>query len=83
MNTAYNVSPITLRVLKRQFQHAYRIIAEIEGKLKKWSDLFRSYYFFKDYDYFLQINLLAKNEKDFIYWQFLAEGKIRWVSKLF
>ncbi|KAL1830475.1 hypothetical protein ACET3Z_000126 [Daucus carota] len=55
MNSGYNVSTSTLRVMREQFQFGNKICEEIELNKSQWKDLFEPCMFFKSYKNYLQI----------------------------
>nr|GMC47572.1 nuclear poly(A) polymerase 4-like isoform X1 [Ipomoea batatas] len=57
MNSSYNVSASTLRILTEQIQIGKRICEEIELNKAHWGDLFEDYLFFENYKSFLQIDV--------------------------
>ncbi|WOH09993.1 hypothetical protein DCAR_0729454 [Daucus carota subsp. sativus] len=59
MNSGYNVSTSTLRVMREQFQFGNKICEEIELNKSQWKDLFEPCMFFKSYKNYLQVDIVA------------------------
>ncbi|GAY56407.1 hypothetical protein CUMW_171700 [Citrus unshiu] len=55
MNSSYNVSTSTLRVMMDQFQYGNTVCEEVELNKAQWSALFKPYLFFESYRNYLQI----------------------------
>ncbi|XP_031119750.1 nuclear poly(A) polymerase 4-like [Ipomoea triloba] len=77
MNSSYNVSASTLRILTEQIQIGKRICEEIELNKAHWGDLFEDYLFFENYKSFLQIDVIAANMDDFLVWKGRIESRLR------
>lgn len=77
MNSSYNVSASTLRVMMEQFQHGNKICEDIELNKNQWSVLFEPYLFFESYKNFLQIDLIAAGVDDLRAWRGWVESKLR------
>ncbi|KAK6912767.1 polymerase, nucleotidyl transferase domain [Dillenia turbinata] len=77
MNSSYNVSASTLRVMMEQFQFGNRICEEIELSKANWSALFEPYLFFEAYKNFLQIDIIAADADDLLTWKGWVESRLR------
>ncbi|CAM8967471.1 unnamed protein product [Rhodiola kirilowii] len=77
MNSSYNVSTSTLRVMMEQFQYGNKICEEIELNKTKWSALFEPYLFFEAYKNYLQVDIVAADPDDLLSWRGWVESRIR------
>ncbi|CAL0326028.1 unnamed protein product [Lupinus luteus] len=77
MNSSYNVSTSTLRVMMEQFQYGNRICGEIEMNKVHWSALFESYVFFESYKNYLQVDIVAADVDDLRAWKGWVESRLR------
>ncbi|URE11318.1 Poly(A) polymerase predicted RNA binding domain [Musa troglodytarum] len=69
MNSSYNVSSSTLRVMTEEFQHGNGICKAMEANKADWDTLFESYPFFEAYKHYLEIDISAENESDLRKWK--------------
>ncbi|XP_052290798.1 nuclear poly(A) polymerase 4-like isoform X4 [Citrus sinensis] len=77
MNSSYNVSLSTLRVMTEQFQWGNRICEEIELNKAQWSALFEPYLFFEAYKNYLQVDIVAADADDLLTWKGWVESRFR------
>ncbi|CAK9171236.1 unnamed protein product [Ilex paraguariensis] len=77
MNSSYNVSTSTLRVMMEQFQFGNKICEEIELNKAQWSDLFEPYMFFESYKNYLQVDIIAADADDLRAWKGWVESRLR------
>ncbi|TQD80238.1 hypothetical protein C1H46_034219 [Malus baccata] len=77
MNSSYNVSPSTKRILLGEFQKGNEIYKAMEANEADWDTLFESYAFFEAYKNYLQIDITAENDDDFRAWNGWVESRIR------
>ncbi|XP_047331308.1 nuclear poly(A) polymerase 4-like [Impatiens glandulifera] len=78
MNSSYNVSMSTLRVMMEQFQFGNKICEGIEmNKGLKWKDLFEPYLFFESYRNYLQVDIVAADNGDLLGWRGWVESRLR------
>ncbi|KAM6560687.1 nuclear poly(A) polymerase 4 [Cannabis sativa] len=77
MNSSYNVSASTLRVMTEQFQCGNRICEDIELNKVQWSALFEPYLFFEAYKNYLQVDILAADADDLLAWRGWVESRLR------
>ncbi|XP_010526081.1 PREDICTED: nuclear poly(A) polymerase 4 isoform X2 [Tarenaya hassleriana] len=77
MNSSYNVSQSTLRVMTEQFQFGNKICQEIELNKSKWSSLFEQYMFFEAYKNYLQVDVVAADADDLLAWKGWVESRFR------
>ncbi|XP_062009074.1 nuclear poly(A) polymerase 1-like [Rosa rugosa] len=79
MNSSYNVSRSTLRIMLGEFQRGNDICKamEAENKDADWGTLFESYAFFDAYKNYLQIDISAGGADDFRKWKGWVESRIR------
>ncbi|CAA6660975.1 unnamed protein product [Spirodela intermedia] len=77
MNSSYNVSISTLRVMMEQFQFGNRICEEIELNKTNWAALFEPYLFFEAYKNYLQVDITAADADDLRTWKGWVESRLR------
>ncbi|KAH8482430.1 hypothetical protein H0E87_029758 [Populus deltoides] len=77
MNSSYNVSTSTLRVMTEQFQSGNRICGDIELNKAQWSALFQPYLFFEAYKNYLQVDIVAAVAADLLAWKGWVESRLR------
>lgn len=77
MNSSYNVSTSTLRVMTEQFLFGNRICEEIELNKAQWPALFEPYMFFEGYKNYLQVDIIAGNGDDLRAWKGWVESRLR------
>ncbi|KAL9226856.1 hypothetical protein vseg_002621 [Gypsophila vaccaria] len=77
MNSSYNVSTSTLRVMMEQFEHGNKICQDIELNKAQWSSLFESYVFFEAYKNYLQVDIVAEDADDLLAWKGWVESRLR------
>ncbi|XP_020595316.1 nuclear poly(A) polymerase 4-like [Phalaenopsis equestris] len=77
MNSSYNVSTSTLRILSEQFQFGNKICEEIELNNAIWGALFEPYKFFEAYKNFLQVDMFALNTDDLRIWKGWVASRLR------
>ncbi|GMP83508.1 hypothetical protein CsSME_00037397 [Camellia sinensis var. sinensis] len=77
MNSSYNVSTSTLRVMMDEFQRGNEICESMEKNKAGWMTLFEPFPFFKVYRNYLQIDIAAKNDDDLRKWKGWVESRIR------
>lgn len=82
MNSTYNVSESTKRILSKEFEFFRQFTSMIKpGSVITWKDLFNEIDFFSYYSSYMQIDVLATNEKDFKLWQGFVESKLRFLIR--
>ncbi|VAI89850.1 unnamed protein product [Triticum turgidum subsp. durum] len=77
MNSSYNVSTSTLRVMIEQFQFGNKICQEIEMNKASWSALFEPFNFFEAYKNYLQVDIIAEDDEDLRLWKGWVESRLR------
>ncbi|KAI3463296.1 hypothetical protein Pfo_019959 [Paulownia fortunei] len=77
MNSSYNVSASTLRVMMEQFQFGKKICEDIELNKAQWSALFEPYLFFESYKNYLQVDIIAADLDDLRAWRGWVESRLR------
>uniref|UniRef100_A0A7C9A5C5 polynucleotide adenylyltransferase n=1 Tax=Opuntia streptacantha TaxID=393608 RepID=A0A7C9A5C5_OPUST len=77
MNSSYNVSPSTLRVMMEQFQYGNTVCQDIELSKAHWSSLFEQYMFFESYKNYLQVDIVAADVDDLRAWRGWVESRLR------
>ncbi|XP_022729105.1 nuclear poly(A) polymerase 4 isoform X3 [Durio zibethinus] len=77
MNSSYNVSISTLRVMMEQFQCANKKCEEIELNKAQWNALFEPYLFFEAYKNYLQVDIVSADADDMLAWKGWVESRLR------
>ncbi|KAG5601981.1 hypothetical protein H5410_033351 [Solanum commersonii] len=77
MNSSYNVSASTLRVMTEQFEFGNNICQEIDLNKARWTALFEQYPFFKSYKNYLQVDIVAADADDLLVWRGWVESRLR------
>lgn len=77
MNSSYNVSSSTLRVMTEEFQRSNQICEELELNKVGWNILFEPYPFFEAYKNYLEIDISAEGEDDLRKWKGWTESRLR------
>ncbi|XP_043693418.1 nuclear poly(A) polymerase 1-like [Telopea speciosissima] len=77
MNSSYNVSSSTLRVMTEEFQRGNEICEAMEQSKADWNTLFEPYPFFEVYKNYLQIDIAAENDDDLRKWKGWVESRLR------
>ncbi|KAK4409652.1 Nuclear poly(A) polymerase 1 [Sesamum angolense] len=77
MNSSYNVSTSTLRVMMEEFQRGNEICQAVEARTASWDTLFQPSTYFQAYRNYLQIDIAAKNDGDLLNWKGWVESRIR------
>ncbi|CAN6451831.1 unnamed protein product [Victoria cruziana] len=78
MNSSYNVSLSTLRVMTEEFQRGKDICEEMEaGSQTDWNALCEPYPFFEAYKNYLQIEVTSENDDDLRKWKGWVESRLR------
>ncbi|XXG63591.1 hypothetical protein AAC387_Pa05g1742 [Persea americana] len=77
MNSSYNVSTSTLRVMMEQFQIGNKICEGIELNKAHWNSLFELYHFFETYKNYLQVDIVATDADDLRSWKGWVESRLR------
>ncbi|KAK4365609.1 hypothetical protein RND71_013489 [Anisodus tanguticus] len=77
MNSSYNVSASTLRVMTEQFEFGNNICQEIELNKARWTALFEKYPFFENYKNYLQVDIVAADADDLLVWRGWVESRLR------
>ncbi|KVH91435.1 Nucleotidyltransferase, class I, C-terminal-like protein [Cynara cardunculus var. scolymus] len=73
MNSSYNVSASTLRVMVEQFHFGNK---EIELNKANWSALFEPSLFFESYKNYLQVDIIAADADDLLSWRGWVESRL-------
>ena len=79
MNTTYNISDSQLKTIEHHLGEAFKAVRLIHMGELEWEDLFLSYPFFHDFDVFLEIEVLAKDEPTFYRWKGLIQARLRYL----
>ncbi|XP_044954707.1 nuclear poly(A) polymerase 4-like isoform X1 [Hordeum vulgare subsp. vulgare] len=77
MNSSYNVSSSTLRVIMEQFKLGNKICQEIDLNKASWTALFEPFNFFEAYTKYLVVDIVADNDDDLRLWKGWVESRLR------
>nr|DAD29976.1 TPA_asm: hypothetical protein HUJ06_031444 [Nelumbo nucifera] len=77
MNSSYNVSSSTLRVMTEEFQRGNEICEAMEKNKADWNTLFEPCRFFEAYKNYLQIEISAENDDHLRKWKGWVESRLR------
>ncbi|KAK4767646.1 hypothetical protein SAY86_015396 [Trapa natans] len=77
MNSSYNVSSSTLRIMSEEFQRGNDICEAMEANRADWNTMFEPYAFFDAYRNYLQIDISASNADDLRSWKGWVESRLR------
>ncbi|KAL3632958.1 Nuclear poly(A) polymerase 4 [Castilleja foliolosa] len=77
MNSSYNVSSSTLRVMMEQFEFGKKICEDIELNNLQWNALFEPYSFFESYKNYLQVDIIASDLDELRAWRGWVESRLR------
>ncbi|CAN8292727.1 unnamed protein product [Cochlearia groenlandica] len=77
MNSSYNVSASTLRIMIGEFQRGKDICDAMEENKADWDALFEPFAFFEAYKNYLQIDISAANVDDLRKWKGWVESRLR------
>lgn len=77
MNSSYNVSSSTLRIMTEEFQRGNEMCETMEANKADWNTLFEHYPFFEVYKNYLQIDVTAANIDDLRKWKGWVESRLR------
>ncbi|CAI0400620.1 unnamed protein product [Linum tenue] len=77
MNSSYNVSSSTLRIMSEEFQRGREICEAMQANKEDWETLFEPFSFFDAYKNYLQIDISSGNEDDLRNWKGWVESRLR------
>lgn len=79
MNSSYNVSNSTLRIMVEEFKRGNKICKAMEkgNGSWNWKALFERFPFFEAYRHYLQIDISAENDEDSRKWKGWVESRLR------
>ncbi|GJS32497.1 nuclear poly(A) polymerase 1 [Tanacetum coccineum] len=79
MNSSYNVSSSTLKIMTQEFKRGQDICEAMVLNNGSWLELFEPYRFFEAYKNYLQIDVAAENDDDMMNWKGWVESRIRYL----
>ncbi|KAK7354363.1 hypothetical protein VNO80_19823 [Phaseolus coccineus] len=77
MNSTYNVTSSTLRVMSDEFGRGSEMCEAMEAGKADWDTLFEPCPFFESYKNYLQIDITAENSDDLRQWKGWVESRLR------
>ena len=85
MNTTYAVGQTQKNVILTEFEKAALVTQELitnpHTTKIRWNRLFKKFPFFRAYEHFIEIQVLAKKDEDHKKWQGFAESKFKKLIK--
>ncbi|XP_034698287.1 nuclear poly(A) polymerase 1-like isoform X2 [Vitis riparia] len=81
MNSSYNVSWSTLRIMEEELRRGNEIVKEMETENTGWITLFEPFLFFEAYKNYLQIDITAENDVDLRNWKGWVESRLRLLTR--
>ncbi|KAL3501798.1 hypothetical protein ACH5RR_036247 [Cinchona calisaya] len=82
MNSSYNVSKCTLRIMMEEFRRGNEICEAIEANKTGWATLCEPLAFFEAYKNYLQIDITAESEDDLRIWKGWVESRLRLLNSM-
>jgi len=81
MNSTHNVTETTKRILLEEFRRGYEMVMSVERNRANWNEVQDPFPYFKHFDHYLWLEILAKTEE--IYQKFIGwiESKLRILMK--
>jgi len=77
MNSTYNVTETTKRILLEEFRRGYEKVVEVEAQKASWGAVHAAFPFFTHYRHFLMLEVLAKTEDVYNKFSGWVESKLR------
>jgi poly(A) polymerase len=77
MNSTYNVSRTTLRIMKEEFDRGAELTLKAETNQEQWETLFEETDFFIRYQRYLAVEVSSSNEIDHRAWVGFVESRMR------
>eukprot|EP01018_Ginkgo_biloba_P015217 Gb_22641 [translate_table: standard] len=77
INSSYNVSSSTLRIMTQEFKRGKHICDQVEMRKTEWESLFEPHPFFQAYKHYLQIEICANDDDNLRNWKGWVESRIR------
>ncbi len=79
VNSAFNVSKTTKKILLQEFARAAKIVKKIKSHRPgfTWMTLFKKYDIFKEYTHYFRIDALSQNQEEHLKWEGFVESKLR------
>jgi len=77
MNSSYNVGQPQLRRIQEELNNSLYLMNKIGSGESKWLKLFQGSDFFRQHVHYLQVDIIARNAKDFRSWFGLCESRMR------
>ncbi|XP_076899527.1 nuclear poly(A) polymerase 1-like [Bidens hawaiensis] len=79
MNSSYNVSSSTLRIMTEEFKRGHDVCEAMVLNNGSWLELFEPHRFFEAYKNYLQIDIVAVSDQDMMNWKGWVESRIRYL----
>lgn len=79
INSTFNVSSTTRRILVKELFRAAKITRKINARTPGylWMSLFKRYDFFKEHFHYLRVDILSQSAEEHLQWEGLVESKLR------
>ncbi|CAE8617772.1 unnamed protein product [Polarella glacialis] len=77
MNSTYNVTETTKRILLDEFKRGYEVVRDVEAQKATWGDVHKPFPFFTHFSHFLLLEVLSKSEEVYNKFSGWVESKLR------
>mmetsp|Transcript_52145 Transcript_52145/g.117421 ORF Transcript_52145/g.117421 Transcript_52145/m.117421 type:complete len:533 (-) Transcript_52145:40-1638(-) len=81
MNSTYNVSESTKRILMQEFARGSKIAAQVQQGKCQWAEVYKPLPFFTQHKHFLHMEVFARSMQVFTKWTGWVESKLRHLVK--
>eukprot|EP00930_Biecheleria_cincta_P041761 TRINITY_DN28680_c0_g1_i2.p1 TRINITY_DN28680_c0_g1~~TRINITY_DN28680_c0_g1_i2.p1 ORF type:complete len:482 (+),score=88.49 TRINITY_DN28680_c0_g1_i2:175-1620(+) len=81
MNSTYNVTETTKRILLDEFRRGYEVVKNVEARKAEWKDVHAPFPFFDQFRFFVSLEILAKTEESYFKFSGWVESKLRMLTK--
>eukprot|EP00933_Yihiella_yeosuensis_P021355 TRINITY_DN16903_c0_g1_i1.p1 TRINITY_DN16903_c0_g1~~TRINITY_DN16903_c0_g1_i1.p1 ORF type:complete len:505 (+),score=82.72 TRINITY_DN16903_c0_g1_i1:132-1517(+) len=81
MNSTYNVTETTKRILLDEFRRGYEVVKSVESNKATWKEVYDPFPFFSHFRHFLWLEVLAKSDEVYQKFSGWVESKLRVLTK--
>lgn len=81
MNSTYNVTETTKRILLDEFRRGYDVVKSVEAQKLEWHEVHEPFPYFSQFKHFLWIEILAKTSEVYQKFRLFVESKLRLLLK--
>ncbi|CAK0868634.1 unnamed protein product [Prorocentrum cordatum] len=79
MNSTYNVTETTKRIMLEEFKRGYETMKNVEARKATWSQVTEPFPFFTRFGHFLWLEVLAKTDEAYTKFSGFVESKLRFL----